>query len=86
MSRNNITVQPTCTKQSAAAERCKQIKAGIDAELGQLHKTNALLICAQYTANYAGDVEIDISDALAAIIALRAAHRDAGSAGTGGMR
>lgn len=53
--------------ESKAAERCERLKAGVESELGRLHKTNALLICTQYTANY-GDVKVDISDAIAAII------------------
>lgn len=56
--------RPKRTEHNEAHER---LKAGVEAELGRLHKTNALLICAQYTANY-GDAEVDISDAIAAII------------------
>lgn len=47
-------------------QRLEMLKSGIDGELGQLHKTNALLIAAQFAANY--ECEFDVSDALAAII------------------
>lgn len=66
MSRAKATVQPILTEESDASKRCEQIKAGIGAELGQLHKTNALLIATQFAANH--DAEFDVSDAIAVII------------------
>jgi hypothetical protein len=58
--------RPIRTKQGKASERCDQIKTGIAAELGRLHKTNALLIATQFAANH--DCEFDASEAMAAII------------------
>jgi hypothetical protein len=66
MSRSKATVRATRTKESEASKRCEQLKAGIEAELGRLHKTNALLIATQFAANH--ECEFDASDAIAVII------------------
>lgn len=66
MSDVEATVLPERTEQNDASERCKQLKAGIDAELGQLHETNAALIAAQFAIDH--EDEFDMSDALAVII------------------
>lgn len=58
--------RPKRTEQSEASHRCEQIKVGLGAELGQLHKTNALLIATQFAANH--EAEFDVSDAIAVII------------------
>lgn len=42
-----------------------RLKAAVGAELGQLHKTHALLIAVQFAANHEAD--FDVSDALAVI-------------------
>lgn len=63
MSARKATVRTICTQQSKASVHCEQIKAGIDAELGRLHKIHALLIATQFAANH--DCEFD---AMAAII------------------
>jgi hypothetical protein len=58
--------RPRRTKPSKPSpERCERITAGISAELGRLHKTNALLIATQFAANH--ECEFDVSDAIAAI-------------------
>jgi len=67
MSRRKATVRPERTEHDEACARLEVLKDAVEEELGRLHKTNALLICAQYTANY-DDTEVDISDAIAAII------------------
>jgi hypothetical protein len=59
-------VRPVHAEQSEASKRCEQIKSGINAELGQLHKTNALLIAAQFASNH--ECVFDVSDALAVVI------------------
>lgn len=66
MSARKATVRPIRTEQSEGAERCEQLKGGIQEELRQLHKTTALLIAVQYAAN--DECEFDVSDALAAIL------------------
>ena len=65
MSTTKATVRPIRIE-SSEAECCDQIRAGIDAELGRLHKTHALLIATQFAANH--EAEFDVSDAIAAII------------------
>lgn len=60
------TVRPMRAEQSETSQLCEQIKAGIEAELRQLHKTNALLIATQFAANH--DAEFDVSDAISVII------------------
>jgi hypothetical protein len=54
------------TEQREAADRREQIKDGIQEALGRLHKTNALLIATQFSANH--ECEFDVGDAIAAII------------------
>lgn len=66
MSAVKATVRPERTEEREATERYEQIKAGIEAELGGLHKTNALLIATQFAVNH--ECEFDASDAMAAII------------------
>lgn len=84
MSAGEVTVRPI---RPEAAKRCEQIKTGIEAGLGNLHPTNALLICAQCTANSGGDVAVDRADALAAITARFQPHiENAGPAGAGCAR
>lgn len=51
--------------QGCAVKTSKRLKATVNAELGQLHKTRALLIAVQFASNY--DCEFDVSDALAVI-------------------
>ena len=53
-------------RQSELQVCLKQLKAAINAEIGQLHKTQALLIAVQFAANH--DAVFDVSDALAAIV------------------
>jgi hypothetical protein len=66
MSAGKAKVRPKRTKQSKSSpDRCEQLKAGVDKELGKLHKTHALLIAVQFAANH--DCEFDVSDALAVI-------------------
>ena len=65
MSAGRVTVRPIGIEHSEPSKRCEQIKSGINAELGQLHKTNALLIAAQFASNH--ECEFDVSDALAVI-------------------
>ncbi|HWK52681.1 MAG TPA: hypothetical protein VNR40_22465 [Steroidobacter sp.] len=43
----------------------KRLKEAMNVELGQLHKTHAVLVAVQYAANH--DCEFDVSDALAVI-------------------
>nr|WP_298718758.1 hypothetical protein [uncultured Steroidobacter sp.] len=64
MSRAKITERAVVSEE--ASKRCEQIKAGIGEELGQLHKTNALLIATQFAANHEAD--FDVSDAIAVIV------------------
>jgi hypothetical protein len=47
-------------------ETCKGLKATVSIEIGQLHKTLALLIAVQFASNH--EAEFDVSDAIAAII------------------
>ena len=56
-------VRPERTDDNGARNR---LKAGVEAEIGQLHKTCALLIATQFAANH--ECEFDASDAVAAII------------------
>lgn len=46
-------------------KRLNTFKEAVNAEIGQLHKTHALLIATQYAANH--DCDFDVSDALAVI-------------------
>lgn len=50
---------------AAARAAHKRLKEAVDAEIGRLHKTHALLIATQFAANH--DCEFDVSDALAVI-------------------
>jgi hypothetical protein len=53
--------------QRAEGQRaCERLKNGVETQIGQLHKTCALLIATQFAANH--ECEFDASDALAAII------------------
>jgi hypothetical protein len=51
--------------QGCAIKASKGLKAAVSAELGQLHKTIALLIAIQFASNH--DCEFDVSDTLAVI-------------------
>ena len=62
MSRAKVKARPKGAKHNEAQER---LKTGVDEEIGQLHKTHALLIATQFAANH--DCEFDVSDALAVI-------------------
>lgn len=64
-SRNAIS-QIAEAERTEQSERCEQLKAGVEEEIGRLHKTNALLIATQFAANH--ECEFDASDAMAAII------------------
>lgn len=66
MSASKAMVRPIRTERDERTEQRGQIKTGIETELGRLHKTNALLIAAQFAANH--EAEFDVSDAIAAII------------------
>lgn len=66
MSAVKAAVRPRRTQQSNASAHGEQIKAGVEAELGRLHKTHALLIATQFAANHG--CKFDASDALAVII------------------
>lgn len=66
MSVVKATMRPIRAKLDKASKSGEQLKVGIEAELGRLHKTNALLIAAQFAANH--EAEFDVSDAIAAII------------------
>jgi len=55
MSRRKATVRPAT----------RQRLASVDAEIGHLHKTHALLIATQFATNHGA--EFDVSDALAVI-------------------
>ena len=59
-------VRPERTEHDKARERLEMLKDAVSAEIGQLHKTNALLIATQFAANH--ECEFDASDAVAAII------------------
>ena len=59
-------VRPERTEHDKARERLEMLKDAVSVEIGQLHKTNALLIATQFAANH--DCEFDASDAVAAII------------------
>lgn len=48
-----------------AIKRRSALRKAVDAEVGQLHKTHALLIATQFAANH--DCDFDVSDALAVI-------------------
>lgn len=57
-------------RHSVRSQRCatkpsKGLKETVNAELGQLHKTIALLIAVQFASNH--ECEFDVSDALAVI-------------------
>lgn len=52
MSAVNAPVRPIHAKQSKASEHCEHIKVGVEAALGWLHKTNALLIADQFAAKH----------------------------------
>lgn len=56
-------LRPAHIQDSGARDR---LKAGVAMEIGQLHKTCALLIATQFAANH--ECQFDTSDALAAII------------------
>lgn len=49
-------------------KRRNTLKAAVNAEIGRLHKTHALLIAVQFAANH--ECEFDVSDAVAAIIVM----------------
>src|SRR5688572_4262845 len=66
MSAVKATVRPIPTEQRKASAHSEQIKAGIAAELGRLHKTHVLLIATQFAANH--ECEFGASDAMVAII------------------
>jgi hypothetical protein len=59
-------VRPERTEDNGARERLETLKDAVSNEIGQLHKTNALLIATQFAANHG--CEFDASDAVAAII------------------
>ena len=59
-------VRPERTDDNGARERLEMLKHAVSVEIGQLHKTNALLIATQFAANH--ECEFDASDAVAAII------------------
>ena len=59
-------VRPKRTEDNGARERLETLKNAVSNEIGQLHKTNALLIATQFAANH--ECEFDASDAVAAII------------------
>jgi hypothetical protein len=59
-------VRPERTDDNGVRGRLEMLKDGVSVEIGQLHKTNALLIATQFAANH--DCEFDASDAVAAII------------------
>ena len=59
-------VRPERTEHDKAPERLETLKHAVSVEIGQLHKTNALLIATQFAANHG--CEFDASDAVAAII------------------
>jgi len=59
-------VRPERIEHDKARERLKTLKDAVSVEIGQLHKTNALLIATQFAANH--ECEFDASDAVAAII------------------
>lgn len=67
MSAGRAKTQPQRGEDVQTRERLEMLKRGVEDELGQLHRTNALLIAAQFAANH--ECEFDASDALAAIIA-----------------
>jgi len=46
-------------------KRRSALREAVDAEIGHLHKTHALLIATQFAANH--DCDFDVSDALAVI-------------------
>jgi hypothetical protein len=48
-----------------AIKASKGLKAAVTAELGQLHKTSALLTAVQFASNH--ECDFDVSDALAVI-------------------
>ena len=62
----NASVRPERTEDNGAHERLKTLMDAVSDEIGQLHKTNALLIATQFAANHG--CEFDASDAVAAII------------------
>jgi hypothetical protein len=59
-------VRPKRTEHDKARERLEMLKHAVCDEIGQLHKTNALLVATQFAANH--ECEFDASDAVAAII------------------
>lgn len=58
--------RPERTEDDRARGRLKTLTDAVCDEIGQLHKTNALLIATQFAANH--ECEFDTSDAVAAII------------------
>lgn len=65
MKRRNTTLQTCVTQESQQSKRQEELKGAIDIEIGQLHKTHALLVAVQFAANH--DCDFDVSDALAVI-------------------
>lgn len=59
-------VRPERTDDNGARRRLEQLKDAVSNEIGQLHKTNALLIATRFAANH--ECDFDASDAVAAII------------------
>ena len=59
-------VRPERTDDNGTRERLETLKNAVSDEIGQLHKTNALLIAIQFAANH--ECEFDASDAVAVII------------------
>ena len=64
--RRKAKVRPERTERDGARERLETLKGAVSHEIGQLHKTNALLIATQFAANH--ECEFDASDAVAGII------------------
>lgn len=60
------SVRPKRSEHDKARERLEMLKDAVSVEIGQLHKTNALLIATQFAANH--ECEFAASDAVAAII------------------
>jgi hypothetical protein len=59
-------VRPERTDHDGLRERLEMLKQAVSVEIGQIHKTNALLIATQFAANHG--CKFDASDAVAAII------------------
>ena len=45
-------VRPECTDHDGLRERLEMLKQAVSVEIGQIHKTNALLIATQFAANH----------------------------------